>query len=631
MSPHNSSGTQASNTALTTRDTHTAREHLETLVRALREVALEHGRSDLGARLAAAENELANTAVQAVVVGQFKQGKSSLVNAIVAAPVCPVDDVIATSVPTLVRWGEQMSASLITEFAEQQQTLRSEIDPRTLRQHVTELAGEFGLVGNVRVDVSYPQPLLAAGLVLVDTPGFGHTQVRASTNLTLIPQSDIVVMVTDATQELTQPELQFLKNALTLCPRTVCVVSKTDLQHHWREIVQANTEHLAAAGIDIDIIETSAVLHELGLREQDASLRQDARIDFLAAHLAEDLGGEVIAERQRAIAHDVRSAAEHLALTLEAELTALSDPNDAGGLRQGLALAEESANELARRSARWQQTLTDGAGELVSDIEFDLRDRLREVGREAEQLIDASDPGATWQAMGAWLADSITQAVSDNFVWAHQRSVHLSEVVAHHFSLGERVALPKLSATPADQLLHSVGALESVDEGRLSMGQKLMIGLKGSYGGVLMFGLMTTLAGMALVNPISLAAGMIMGGFAYKQDAQQRVEQRRAEAKNAVRKLIDEAIFQVSKESRDRIGRIRRTMRDHFLELAEELKRTIHESRRASQQGAVTPRDERDARALALSKQLAHVRRLIDEAVRIAEQPTRSLTDRISA
>lgn len=616
---------------MSTQDNSDTREHLDKLIGSLQVIAADHGRSDLLGRLASAANQLADETVQAVVVGQFKQGKSSLVNALVAAPVCPVDDVIATSVPTLVRWGEQMSASLITEFADQQQTMRSEIDPRTLRQHVTELAGEFGLVGNVRVDVSFPQPLLASGLVLIDTPGFGHTQVRASTNLTLVPQADIVVMVSDATQELTQPELQFLKNAIALCPRTVCVVSKTDLQHHWRDIVQANAEHFAAADIDIDIIETSAVLHEHALRELDGALREEARIDHLAKHLSRTMGGDVIASRHRAIAHDLRGVAEHLALTIEAELSSFTDPKDRSGLRQGLALAEGSAHELAQRSARWQQTLSDGAGELVSDIEFDLRDRLREVGREAEQLIDASDPGATWQAIGTWLAESITQAVSDNFVWAHQRSVHLSEVVAHHFSLGEQVALPKLTATPAEHLLQTIGGLDSVEAGHLSIGQKLMIGLKGSYGGVLMFGLMTTLAGMALVNPISLAAGMIMGGFAYKQDAQQRMEQRRSEAKIAVRKLIDEAIFQVSKESRDRIGRMKRTMRDHFVELAEELKRTINESRRASQQGAVTPRDERDARALALSRKLTDVRGLIAEVTSIAAPVHSTLTERISA
>ena len=43
------------------------------------------------------------------VVGEFKQGKSSLVNALLGSTVCPVDDDFATSAITLVRYAEQVS------------------------------------------------------------------------------------------------------------------------------------------------------------------------------------------------------------------------------------------------------------------------------------------------------------------------------------------------------------------------------------------------------------------------------------------------------------------------------------------------------------------------------------------
>ena len=50
-----------------------------------------------------------------VVAGEFKQGKSSLVNALVGAPVCPVDDDAATAVPTFVRHGEKAGASCLRD------------------------------------------------------------------------------------------------------------------------------------------------------------------------------------------------------------------------------------------------------------------------------------------------------------------------------------------------------------------------------------------------------------------------------------------------------------------------------------------------------------------------------------
>ena len=50
-----------------------------------------------------------------LIVGEFKQGKSSLVNALLNATVCPVDDDIATAVPTSVRCAVEAEAAVLYE------------------------------------------------------------------------------------------------------------------------------------------------------------------------------------------------------------------------------------------------------------------------------------------------------------------------------------------------------------------------------------------------------------------------------------------------------------------------------------------------------------------------------------
>ncbi|MGH3821508.1 MAG: dynamin family protein, partial [Pseudonocardiaceae bacterium] len=62
----------------------------------------QYDRSDLEARLAQTRARLLDERVRVLVVGEFKQGKSLLVNGLVRAPVCPVHDDMATSVPTVV-------------------------------------------------------------------------------------------------------------------------------------------------------------------------------------------------------------------------------------------------------------------------------------------------------------------------------------------------------------------------------------------------------------------------------------------------------------------------------------------------------------------------------------------------
>ncbi|WP_449276915.1 dynamin family protein [Leucobacter sp. GX24907] len=605
---------------------HTAPQ-LEAILARVRALAVHNGRQDLADRLDGTARLLANTDVRVVVAGQFKQGKSALVNSLVSAPVCPVDDVLATSVPTIVRWGSHPSAALVTEVSEDQPAIRTEIDPRHLREHVTDLATECGTTG-LRAEIALPRRILADGLVFIDTPGAGRAQSRVSTNLTLLPQADAVLMVSDATQELTAPELNFLQQAVALCPRLTCVISKIDLQHQWRGITEVNTEHLSTAGIDAPVLATSALLEDLGIQNEDAELRAESGIRGLAEHLHRNVHADVIAERHRSIADEIDAVGELLAMVLQAEIDALADQSGGSEIVHDLRQAEENAERLTRRSARWQQTLSDGVAELLSDTEFDLRDRLRAVNREADQLIESCDPGKAWEDIGAWLAESVTQAVSDNFVWAHQRSLHLADVVAQHFTLDGRAAMPELSLSGTEQALAAIGGLDFVRSGNLSIGQKLMIGMKGSYGGVLMFGLMTTLAGMALVNPISVAAGLIMGGFAYRHDATQRLEQRRNEARMAVRKLIDEAIFQVGKESRDRMHKIRRVLRDHFVSVAENFKSSLGESVRKARQGAALPPSDRERRAEAAKAELQEIRSMCLEAAKLVgatpePEPTR--------
>lgn len=587
-------------------------KRLASIVLQFEALAVRNGREELALKLNAASGQLSNESVRVVVVGQFKQGKSALVNALIAAPVCPVDDVLATSIPTVVSWGEQLGASLITEWGSDAEALRTKIDPIQLRQHVTDLVGEVGIFGSVHAEVTLPSPILADGFIFVDTPGSGRAQARVATNLTLLPEADVAIMVSDATQELTEPELAFLQSAMALCSRVACVVSKTDLQREWRTIVATNEQHLERAGVSIPVMANSAYLHGLAQEGASSSLRAEAGIDDLAGYLQSTAKTGVIGARHARVAEDVRAAIEHLSLGLQAELGALKSVGEGEGHRvvNTLQEAEERAGKLAQRSARWQQTLSDGAGDLVMDIEFDLRDRLRTVGREAEQLVDASDPGKSWDDTGIWLAESITQAVSDNFVWTHQRNLHLANVVAQHFSLDGRSAVPDITFVDADETLAALEGLDHVKSGALPIGQKLMIGLKGSYGGVLMFGLMTTFAGMALVNPISVAAGLVMGGFAYRQDAQQRLDQRRAEARMAVRKLIDETIFQVSKESRDRVSLVKRTLRDHFSEIANDLKKSLNTSVNQAKQGANLPQSKRAQRIELLTRELQQARDL---------------------
>src|SRR4029453_91765 len=72
------------------------------------------GADDLSARLNMAKRRVDDPAFRVLVVGEFKKGKSSLVNALLNAPICPVDDDVATARPIEIRYGEAPLASIVS-------------------------------------------------------------------------------------------------------------------------------------------------------------------------------------------------------------------------------------------------------------------------------------------------------------------------------------------------------------------------------------------------------------------------------------------------------------------------------------------------------------------------------------
>src|SRR3954465_1445463 len=77
------------------------------------ELAAACDRPDLRGRPALVREGGQSPSVRVLVVGEPKKGKSSLVNALVGVPVCPVAEDVATVVPTVIRAGTSPRAALV--------------------------------------------------------------------------------------------------------------------------------------------------------------------------------------------------------------------------------------------------------------------------------------------------------------------------------------------------------------------------------------------------------------------------------------------------------------------------------------------------------------------------------------
>jgi hypothetical protein len=354
-------------------------------------------------------------------------------------------------VPTVVRGGTAPTATLVlTRPAQPDELERTAVPVEKLATQLVRLADDAD--GRLlRAEVELPRQWLSGGLEVVDTPGVGGVRMAATLGtVDLLPTAAAVLVVTDASQEFTAPELAFVRQAVALCEHVVVVEAKTDLYPSWRQIADLDRGHLARAGLDVPVFCVSTVLEVAALAARDAELHAESGIGPLRDHLREEVVERAAERRERALAHDVASVTEQLKLAVKAELAVMEDPASVAGIAAQAEAARVRVEELGRNNARWQQLLNDGVTDLMGDIDYDLRDRTRVIAREAEVTIDANDPGQIWDEIADWLEERIAGAMGDSFVWAAQRSQWLAAQVVEQFAAERAAVVPHLQIGPPD-------------------------------------------------------------------------------------------------------------------------------------------------------------------------------------
>ena len=594
-----------------------------------RQASSAYDRSDLDKRLAFTRKRLADPAFHVFVIGEFKQGKSSLVNALLNAPVCPVDDDIATSVPTAIRYGDPPAAAVLFDPGGDvtdptREPVREDIPVDQVARYVTETADVQGDRRISSVEVSLPRKLLSDGLVIVDTPGVGGLgSAHSAATIGALPLADAVVFVSDASQEFTGPELEFLQTARRMCPNVVCVLTKTDFYPSWRKIRDLNVDHLARHGVTSEILCVSSSLRVHALRNNDRELNRESGFPELAGYLQNKIAANAEKLSVRAAASDVVAVASLLEAQFLSERGALDNPEEAQRVVDNLTELKAKAERLKSGVSKWQQSLNDGVIDLQADVDHDLRARLRQVSRLSDEAIEASDPAETWEEFEPWLTRRVTEEVVHNYTFLHARAEGLIERVGEHFGEDGAGIVIDLDVANPTTVLGTVDANSDVELKKMGVGGQGLTMLKGSYGGIVMFSVLGSMAGLAVTavgGPAAIVVGMLMGRSALKGEKQRQLAMRRNQARQAVRKYTDEVTFVVGKDSRDTLRRTQRIMRDFFAARAEELHRSTTSALAAAQQAVKSDASGRQKRLKDVDAELKRIAVLRDRAYALAPE-----------
>ena len=353
--------------------------------------------SELLTSLRALTERLETGRFHLAVLGQFKRGKSTLLNALLGADVLPTAVVPLTAIPTQIRWGEE--PGVVVRFSREKEATFSEKDGISLKaflsRYVSERENPENALAVTSVEITYPTPLLERGVVLIDTPGIGSTfRHNTETTLDFLAQCDAALFVLSADPPLTEAELAFLDQVRTQVPRLFFVLNKVDyLDPDEAREVERFLRNLLTEKVGLPqetFIFPLSAKKALQARERgDESLWESSGAEDLRRHLVDFS----VAEKERALIQALGGkgadiVAEAL-LSLRLEFRSLAMPLE--DLQRRLNVFDEKIALLERQRRRVTALLDVEKKEVQAFLEDLARSMRERAGVELSKKIgDAS-------------------------------------------------------------------------------------------------------------------------------------------------------------------------------------------------------------------------------------------------
>ncbi|HXW57501.1 MAG TPA: dynamin family protein [Candidatus Cybelea sp.] len=157
-------------------------------------------------------------------VGQFKRGKSTLLNALVREAILPTGVVPVTAVPTIIRYGRRLVARVRFGTA-----AWTEIPVSAIADYVSEEKNAENTKRVAGLEIFVPNVLLESGMCLVDTPGLGSVfSGNTAATRAFLPHVDAAVVVIGADPPLSGEELELVQTVAEQVDDLLFVLNKAD-------------------------------------------------------------------------------------------------------------------------------------------------------------------------------------------------------------------------------------------------------------------------------------------------------------------------------------------------------------------------------------------------------------------
>jgi GTP-binding protein EngB required for normal cell division len=312
-------------------------------------------------------------------VGQFKRGKSTLLNALVGHEVVPTGFIPVTAVPTVIRFGDQPHARVRMRDGSWQDVAMSD-----LKEYVTEELNPENKKAVDGAEVFVPSPLLSSGMCFVDTPGLGSVFTgNTATTQAFIPHIDAALVVVGADPPIAGEELALVEAVGKQVQDLILIINKADRT--------SDPERAAAVKFTREILgkrlhRPMGEVFEVSAAERMENrgpLRDWEKLLASLHHLVEDSGRNLV---RAACDRGLQRLSEQLLAIISEDRDALQRPIEESERR--IELMRETINE-AERSMRELNFLFMAEQQRISDLFVERHKRFfHSAWTESEKEFD---------------------------------------------------------------------------------------------------------------------------------------------------------------------------------------------------------------------------------------------------
>lgn len=344
-----------------------------------------------------------------VVLGEFKRGKTTFLNALLGAELLPTAVVPLTSIVTIIQYGNHLKSSVLFLNGD-----IKEIGISELPGYVTEEGNPKNEKNVKLVQLEYPSPYLKEGVLLIDTPGVGSIyQNNTDETYNYLPKVDAAIFLLSSDQPISQSELDFLKDIFRYSAKTFFILNKIDYlnSEDTQKALKFSQKVLAEkVGFEhVNIYPLSAKLALEGKLTGDTEKLQASKLHQFTSILERFLLAEKGRAAINAACNKAANAAGEVQLGLELEMKALGIPLEE--LKAKIAVFDEMVNnlrqehednnyifqgemdkvyhELEREITRFQESHNDIISKEIEQIYRKKRDLSgREIMKHLEKCIE---------------------------------------------------------------------------------------------------------------------------------------------------------------------------------------------------------------------------------------------------